>query len=297
MVTLRKKDMEATCLVGSDMVIVDNKKIFMDNPIRRLRGSIIVPFDFKDKVIEPLIKSTYTHKKRDFKIIIDAGHGGRDPGAIGVTGVYEKDVTLDIAKRLKVNLLAKGFLVGMTRDRDEFISLEKRTELTAQEKGDLFVSIHANASPAKRAKGIEIFFCRPLEKKDMQEKQRQKNHFILFKKLDMEKGHMALQNTIADLLYDYKRKESPKVASYVINRAADKMQMTNRGEKTSGFFVLRNTLIPAILVEVGFLSNSREEKLLKQGYYRDNIAHSLAEGILDYYTFTQRYRKKEVFSY
>ena len=281
-VTLSKGSSKARALMGSPVAVLDNENILLSQPLRRERGMIIVPLDFKRKVIEPLSREAYPSAVKFKEVVIDAGHGGKDPGTIGRSGLKEKTVVLDIAKFLKRNLEQKGIKVVMTRTHDDFISLEKRTEVASRSGAGLFVSIHANASPHRSAKGLEIFYLRELDRDEKNDPQIKENRRSLFQRYAMQRNSMVLDNILSDMLYTYKRAESERLARYLTQKTSSKMKARNRGSKSSGFFVLRNTLVPAILIEVGFLSNPQEEKLLKTKWYRQKIADSLTESILGY---------------
>ena len=281
-VTLIKGSARAKALVESNVVVFNDNKISLSAPLKKVQGTIIVPGDFKRKVIDLLLQSTAYTLKKFKEIVIDPGHGGKDPGARGRAGTQEKTIVLDIAQRLRRDLEDKGIKIIMTRSKDEFVSLEKRTEIASQAKADLFVSIHANASRMRNAHGMEIFYLRELDSSEKNEDQVKENKKILFKQYAMSRNSSDLENILSDMLYSYKRSESQALANYVTQRASGGAHTLNRGSKTAGFFVLRNTLIPAILVEVGFLSNPNEERLLKSIDYRQKIADGLARSILDY---------------
>ena len=282
-VNLSHGALEAKALIGSNIVIFGNEHIELSQSIRRVKNAILIPPDFKEKVIDRLlteIVAVPTTILKYNKIVLDAGHGGKDPGAIGRTGLYEKTVVLDITKRLKGLLESKGITVIMTRDQDEYISLEGRTEIATRAKPDLFVSIHANSNPKRsNVQGMEIYALRELEANEKKEDQRLKNQRMLFNNLAMSRSD-DLDKIVQDMLYGYKRSESIAVASYVVGKTTKKTGIHNGGFHTAGYFVLRNTLIPAILVEVSYLSNPKEEALLKTSDYRQKIAEGLAESIL-----------------
>ncbi len=282
-VTLKKGSLKAKALVGSDVALVSDKTtIVLSAPLRRERGAIIVPADFKRKVIDALEGEDAFVITKFREVVIDAGHGGKDPGAIGRSGLQEKAVVLDIAKYLKRNLEKRGIKVLMTRTKDEFVSLEKRTEITSQSNANLFVSLHANASPHRGAKGLEIFYLRELGWDEKNDQQIQENQRYLLKRYAMHQDSPVLKNILFDMIYIYKRAESERLARYLMQKIPGAVRTHNRGIKSSGFFVLRNTLIPAVLIEVGFLSNPQEEKLLKTQWYRQKIADGLAESLLEY---------------
>jgi len=150
-VTLSYEDHRAKALVGSDIVHVDDYQQVLSAPVRRYRGAIIVPLDFKQKVIERLLTRMAPPATRFRTVMLDPGHGGKDPGAIGVTGLQEKAVNLAIAQLLKEALEKQGMTVRMTRDTDVFIPLERRVQLAHEAKADLFISIHAHASRSRSA--------------------------------------------------------------------------------------------------------------------------------------------------
>ncbi len=281
-ITLRRGDVIAKALVGSDVVIVKGKSISVSAPVEEVGDVVTVPVDFERRIINLLIEKIEIAERSIYAVLVDAGHGGKDPGTIGRSGTYEKDVVLDICKRLNRALKRKGFEVVMTRERDKFITLERRTEIASRVNVDLFVSVHANSSPSRGASGVEVYSFRLLDAKGRQEAQRQKNYRILFENLEMKPDSPELAGVVVDMVYDYKRAESKILASYIAGGLSTKVRAKNRGMKRSGFFLLRNTLAPAVLVEVGFLSNSREERLLKTSSYRQKIADGIAESVLRY---------------
>jgi len=219
-------------------------------------------------------------------IAIDAGHGGHDPGAIGKGGLKEKDVTLDIARRLAV--LVKERLdckVIMTRDSDVYIPLEERPFIAKSKRADLFVSVHVNASPRRAVRGIETYIqsLRASDREAMATAARE--NAMSTKKLSQLKSE--LDRIFADLTRDDKLEESLQLAHAVQGSLVDTMKpvkgrVVNLGVKRAFFYVLINTEMPSILAEVGFISNPEEEKLLRTGSYRQAVAEALFEGIKKY---------------
>jgi len=293
-VTLEGNNLYARALVGSDMVIVGDERVKLSSRIKIEDSVIIVPLDFK-KILErkavptkrigrvpvKIDRRSYKYKKIS-KVVIDAGHGGKDPGATGRTGLKEKIVVLDIARRLKKILENQGIEVVMTRSKDKFITLQQRTEIASSSKSDLFVSVHANSSPARSVYGIEIYTLKQLGFLEKNEEQRKENYRKMYGSLSMNKKDKELQSIVTDMMDTNKQAESLELASRVANKMVRILKTKNRGLKKSRFFVLRNTIVPAVLVEVGFLSNPKEEKLLKTKAYRQKVANGLARGILEY---------------
>ena len=146
---------------------------------------------------------------------------------------------------------------------------------------NFFVSVHANSSPSRSIDGVEVYTLRTLEYKEKIEEQRQKNHRLMFNRLTMEHSP-SVDTILEDMLFTNKCEESPKLASLAVQGICREAKAGSRGVKRAGFFVLRNTLIPAILVEVGYLSNAKEERLLQSGDYRQKIADGLAASIASY---------------
>lgn len=284
-VILRTADSEARVLIGSNIFLLGTTPVSLSAPVALRRSSVIVPSDFPQKLIGVQRREAAREPSGAAwirEIVLDAGHGGKDPGALGLNGTREKNIVLDITQRLKKILEKRGIKVVMTRASDEFISLQERTEIASRSKADLFVSVHANSSPVRSVCGIEVFVLKDLDSLEKNEAQRRANHELMFKNLAMKQNPSRVEEIVADMLYTYKQGISGSLASSVAAKTAKHAKTPNRGFKRARFFVLRNTLIPAVLAEVGFLSNPKEEKLLNTGSYRQKLAEGLAKGILEY---------------
>ncbi len=282
-VLLERGGKTASAFIGSNRVWIGDEEALLTEPLYRSDQDILVPDDFKEKVLNRLSGLVYGQSSHErLVIVIDPGHGGKDPGAKGRSGLQEKGIVLDIAKRLSAILKKEGWQVYLTRDKDVFISLEQRTERAAELQADFFISIHANASESSRVGGLEVWSVRPLNFQDRMEAQRQRNHKILFKKIAMDQNNYKLQRVVDDLLYSYKRSESEALAGRIARDVSRDLKLENRGARDAGYFVLRNTLSPAILVEVAFLSNAKEERLLRSEEFRQDVAESLSRTIVRY---------------
>lgn len=215
------------------------------------------------------------------KIVIDPGHGGKDPGATGPHRVREKDVVLDIALRLKQELKKQmNCQVVMTRDHDCFIPLEERTVIANTKKADLFVSIHANASRNRKAHGIETYFLNLATDKEAMELAAMEN-------ATSKKKISDLQLILNDLMRNSKISESSRLARAVQDSLVKSLKnkyhdVKNLGVKQAPFYVLIGAQMPSILVETSFVSNKMEEKRLKSAAYRQKIAEGIALGIKKY---------------
>lgn len=214
-------------------------------------------------------------------IMIDAGHGGADTGSIGKKGTQEKDITLDIAKRLKNYLVKIGHShVLMTREDDSSVSLQKRVTLTQDAKADLFISIHLNYLPHKPINIIETYYFGPSDDEKTLELAKQEN-------AGSEYGLSDFKEVMEKLGKTMKLQESKEIAKSIqlklfLNSRKHSEDIKNHGIKRAPFVVLLGVDVPAVLVEVSCLSNSEEERDLSSESHRENIAKYLAAGIFDY---------------
>jgi N-acetylmuramoyl-L-alanine amidase len=214
-------------------------------------------------------------------IVVDPGHGGKDPGAIGRSGVMEKDVVLDISKRLKT-LLEKnlGKKVILTRETDIFIPLEERTQMANAQKADLFISIHTNSSPKRTTRGTEIYLVGQSTDRPAMETAARENSAS-------ERAMSDLELILNDLLENTKIDESLELAhltsqSFHKTVGSKYKNVVNLGVKRAPFYVLINASMPSILTEISFISNPQEEKRLKNETYRQKAAEALYQGINQY---------------
>lgn len=216
------------------------------------------------------------------RVIIDPGHGGRDPGTQSRAGVKEKDLVLDISRRVAKLLKANGeYEVIMTRNNDTLPPLEERTAIANSRGADLFVSIHANASPSRNVRGIETYYLNLATTPDAEETAARENA--------VSTGRIAeLQGLLHQIMNNSKIAESSDFAHQVQNSmvrnvlASQNKSSRNRGVKTAPFYVLLGANMPSILVEVSYLSNSEDAKLLSSSQYRQKLAQSIADGIQRY---------------
>ncbi len=215
------------------------------------------------------------------RIVIDPGHGGRDTGTIGPTGLREKDVTLDVSKRLATLLRERlGAEVVLTRTSDKTLSLERRTEIANKALADLFISVHVNSSRYRGVNGVETFYLNLTRSRADLEVAAREN-------AGSNKSIHELTSLIQKIALDDKLQESRDLAANV-QTAVYKMhrklnpRARNRGVKKAPFVVLIGAKMPSILVEVGFISNPREEKQLKSEKYRQQLAEALYDGIAAY---------------
>jgi N-acetylmuramoyl-L-alanine amidase len=218
-------------------------------------------------------------------IVIDPGHGGHDSGAVGPSGLKEKDVNLAIAKELKRKIEQDGKNFGvtrvvLTRSDDRFIPLEERTGIARREKADLFVSIHCNAAKNNHAYGIETYILSFTKDPEALAVAARENSTT-------RKSLSDLEDIVKKYLLSSKIDESSRLATHVqssvINRVSQRYNLVNnKGVKKAPFIVLIGADIPSILVETSFITNPREEKRLKDDNYISNIVDGIFSGIKKY---------------
>jgi N-acetylmuramoyl-L-alanine amidase len=212
------------------------------------------------------------------RVVIDAGHGGNDTGAIGPTGVKEKDVTLAIARKLASKLEDAGLEVVLTRDTDRYVKLADRTALANEKRGDLFISVHCNAGASRKWRGVETYTLNL-------NSDRYAARLAARENAGSERGIGELQYILADLATKANTDDSTRLAHAVQSELHDAVredggkEARDLGVKQALFFVLVGARMPAILVETSFISNPEEEKLLKTASYQDDVAGSIADGV------------------
>ena len=215
-------------------------------------------------------------------IIIDPGHGGKDPGSVGYKGTKEKDIVLDVSKRLarkiQKNLRVKTIL---TRDEDVFIRLQDRTKFANTNEGDLFISIHVNSNESKKPYGFETYLLKPGRNQEAINVALRENSVIELEgnKFEQLTDEQLIQATIAQSGFV---QYSEKFAALVQEEIDKRVQSRNRGVKQAGFYVLMGASMPNVLIELGYISNPNEEKKLNSSSYRDMLATSIYYAILEY---------------
>ena len=214
-------------------------------------------------------------------IVIDPGHGGKDPGARGHRGTEEKDITLKVALKLR-DLLShqRGIRVLMTRERDEFVELEDRAKFANRQEADLFVSIHVNSHPQRSVKGIEIYhFGEAKDQRALEVAARENG-------TPLNNTGVGWEYLVADLLTAKKIEESLELAwtakESMVTNLNGHYDLVDHGVKTAPFYVLRFTSMPSILAEIAYISNSAEEDMLRTTRFTTRVAEALMEGVTSF---------------
>ena len=225
-------------------------------------------------------KYHYNHKRKYKTIILDAGHGGRDIGASS-RYVREKDLTLSMTLKLKSILQKMGYRVLLTRNRDTFMNLKQRTDYAYYRNGSIFLSIHANAEPKKKTKGVlyegmEVFYL------GLQSSNRSKNKRAVYrgKKVYTQK---AYETMVSSWKFSQSRKLAKNVHQNILSHVHKQYTLNDKGIKRQDFWVLLATKIPSILIETGYLTNKSEVRKLINPHYQIRIMEGVARGINQYY--------------
>jgi len=217
-------------------------------------------------------------------IVLDAGHGGHDSGAIGPSGVMEKDVVLDVTRRVaRMVETGLGVKVVLSRDSDVFVPLRDRTNFANKQRADLFVSIHANAHPEAVSEGVETYFLSS-EASDSGARQvaATENDVVQLEGPTARQRETVLKSILWDMAQSEFQEESSFMAETVQDSMSKSLNLVNRGVKQAGFYVLGGAAMPAILIEVGFLTNRKEEKKLATSEHREALARAIYTGLAEY---------------
>lgn len=242
------RDADNTVLIfthSNGRFFVNGKPIGPVGTVRREAGTVYVSEMLAAQIrphldaAQPAVQPTPRLPRRGGHVVIDPGHGGRDPGAIGVRGTYEKDVNLAVALMVAAELQRRGVTVTMTRQDDRYVENENRADLANRLRADLFVSIHADSAPNASAQGFTLYIAPTASS-------------------DTVRAARSISNSMATT------------------------GAQNRGVNRANYLVLVQTRGPAILIELGYLSNAQEEAMLRSSAYQNRLATAIAAGIADY---------------
>ncbi|MBB1435833.1 N-acetylmuramoyl-L-alanine amidase [Pseudoalteromonas sp. SG43-6] len=236
------------------------------------------------------VKKRELNQQRDIIIAIDAGHGGEDPGSIGPSGTYEKDITLQIAKRLERMIDAeRGMISRMVRSGDYFVKLNTRTSRARQKKADFLVSIHADAFTSPQPNGASVWVLslrRANSEIGKWIEDKEKHSELLGGAAGVIKDTASekyLAQALLDMSMDHSMKTGFSVAEGMVQELKKVAKLHKKEPQAASLAVLKSPDIPSILVETGFISNPREEKLLKSANHQERLAKAIFTSIKSYY--------------
>lgn len=222
---------------------------------------------------------------RDIIVVIDPGHGGMDPGAIAVNGAREKNIALQIAKRLATRLRAiDGIQVYLTRDHDTYVELRKRTEFAQKKHADLFVSIHADSHPNGRAHGVSVYALSESGATSEAARILADKENTLYDSNDKHAHHgFVLESVLIDLQQVSTVHQSLYLGKMILKHIALVANRHSRHVEQAAFVVLKSPTIPSVLIETGFLSNKKEAKKLSSRVYQENLANGFTQAVKEYF--------------
>ncbi|MDP8267856.1 MAG: N-acetylmuramoyl-L-alanine amidase [Candidatus Tenebribacter davisii] len=220
------------------------------------------------------------------RIVLDPGHGGKDPGAIGYSRKHlEKEVVLELALKLKKKLEQQlDVIVLLSRDKDEFVSLQQRTKMANENNADLFISIHCNAHRNSKVNGIEVYYLSTAKTDEARAVEAMENQVVY----EYEGGKEAVKKydnlafILADMAQNEHLEESYDLGANLQSSLVHNTEAYDRGVKQANFYVLRGAFMPSVLIECGFLSNKEEEKKLITNSYQAKLIDSIFKGIKDF---------------
>lgn len=303
---IEKGSSEIVLRSGSSTILVNGAHKKMDRPAALSSGEMYVPLSFVNKNFGQLVGERAAEeappevvtRPRIYRIgtmVIDAGHGGKDPGATGRrTRLKEKSMTLSIAKKIGAILERSGLRVIYTRKDDTFIPLPKRADIANRAKADLFVSVHINASRSKSLSGFECYHLSEATDDNARALEAFEDSSLTMNEKAQVEHSRPLDKTLWDLTLTENRAESSELASYICDTVEAARISHVRGVRSARFYVLKHTLMPAVLVEIGYLSNRAEEAKLKDPAFLDRMAELVAAGVLKY---KNEYERTEGFSH
>ncbi|AZT85888.1 AMIN domain-containing protein [Marinobacter sp. NP-4(2019)] len=243
------------------------------------------------KAVKPTVTEN-TNGKRDIVVVIDAGHGGEDPGAIGPRGTREKDVVLSMAKTLQQLIDRKpGFTARLTRTGDYYIDLRSRTLLARKHNADLFVSVHADAFRTPQPRGASVFALseRGATSESARWLAQSENRSDLIGGaggVSLNGRDEMLAGVLLDLSMTASINSSLGIGSSILGKLGNVTKLHKRGVEQAAFVVLKSPDIPSLLVEAGFISNPQEERNLSSSSYQRKLANAVFDGIYDYFSET-----------
>jgi N-acetylmuramoyl-L-alanine amidase len=267
------------------------KNIFTLSPTVPYGDRLVIDLNDPDSSAPKIVLNSKFTTDRDIVIVIDAGHGGEDPGSIGPSGSYEKNITLAIAKRLESLInQEKGMKAVMTRTGDYYISPNRRPQLARKHKADMFVSIHADAftTPQPRGASVWVLSMKRANTELGRLLERTERHSELLggaaEIIQDTENERYLTQMFLDMSMDHSLTTSYDVSRDMIRHLKKVTQLHKKTPQTASFAVLISPDIPSILVEMGFISNPQEEKNLNWSAYRQKMAQSLLNGLKQHFT-------------
>ena len=263
-ITMDGDGMSIIYFPGQRKIVFDGVQLYMNGDVQSALGGWFLPTIDQTDIVAPLLHpDRHLAGYRCEVVVLDPGHGGNDPGAVSPGGLYEKDLALDISKRVRDILEEAGLEVHLTRDDDRYMQLGFRPRIAARKNADIFVSIHLNAAENGKARGVETYRLTATGFPSME-------------------GANETKFAASDQVGNGYNGANTLLGFHIQKTLQSSTGSPERGLRHARFAVLRDANSPAVLVECGFLSNPAEEGLLATEEYRNKVAKGIADGILSY---------------
>ncbi len=246
---------------------------------RQTIGDTVQP-GIKEKKLSPAIKNP-----NRFLIVLDPGHGGIDSGAVGRKGTLEKEVVLSFAKSLKAKIAENGpFDVKMTRSDDTFLSLRQRLDYTKASKADLFISIHADSVRQRFVRGSTIYtLSKRASDKFSEQLAEQENQADLVAGVSLKEESAGINDILSDLTARETKRFSKRFSGLVVENMKSEIRLIKNPQRSAAFAVLKAPDVPSVLIELGYLSNTEDEKLLRSKEWRNKTANAITQAVSDFF--------------
>ena len=300
--------------IGDNQIkIIFDKKIFFkknykkNNDLNELKldnDSNVVVLLFKKKIHSPNIYFLkkkqnkfarlvidYSKKQKKKKIvIIDPGHGGKDSGAVGVNKILEKNITLQVGLLLKNEFNRNGnFKVIMTRERDKYLKLRERTQIAKKSNASIFISLHADYNRNKRTRGISLYtLSEKASDKEAEALAKRENRSDFLGNVDLSSESSEVTNILIDLTKRETLNQSSHLVNFMIKEFRNEMNLLNRTHRFAGFAVLKSLDIPSVLIEMGYLSNKDDSRLLINKNYQKKISQNIVKAVTNYFNWIEK---------
>ena len=306
-VTFKNKVSQNTIEIKFDKTLSLKKKITTSNDLKEINfdttnNTIILTF--KRNIHSPNIyflkkkNNKYARVVIDYKnkpkkrkiVVVDPGHGGRDSGAVGITKKLEKNITLKVALLLKKEFSKYDeFRVILTREKDVYLKLRERTRIAKNSNADIFISLHADFNKNRRTRGISLYtLSEKASDKEAEALARRENRSDFLGNVDLSSESSEVTNILIDLTKRETLNQSSHLVNFLIKDIKNEMNLLKRAHRFAGFTVLKSLDIPSVLIEMGYLSNKQDSKLLVSHNYQKKITSNIVKAVKNYFDWIEK---------
>ena len=306
-VTFKTKVSHNKIEIKFDKILFLKKKITKNNDLKEINFDTVnnsIILNFKRSIHSPNIyflkknnnkyaRVVIDYKKKQKKrkiIVVDPGHGGKDSGAVGITKKLEKNITLKVALLLKKEFSKyEEFRVILTREKDVYLKLRERTEIAKNSNADIFISLHADFNKNRRTRGISLYtLSERASDKEAEALARRENRSDFLGKVDLSSESSEVTNILIDLTKRETLNQSSHLVNFLIKDIKNEMNLLKRAHRFAGFTVLKSLDIPSVLIEMGYLSNKEDSKLLVSNNYQKKITSNIVKAVKNYFDWIEK---------